>query len=73
MSDILTNFNIREQIARIDNLQAETRRFAAEQHKLAEEAAKINRDRWLAPALAVVSSLGAIGGLLSVLHVAGVF
>lgn len=73
MSDSPADLYIREQIARIANLQEEARKFAAAQHKLAEEAVKIRRDRWLAPALLVVSALGAISGLSSVLHVAGVF
>ena len=73
MSDSPAGLNLREQLARIDNLREEALKFAAKQHKLAEEATKIRRDRWLAPALAVVSFLGAIGGLISVLRVAGVF
>jgi hypothetical protein len=73
MSDIPADLNLREQLVRIDNFREEALKFAAEQHKLAEEAARFPRARWLVPALLVNSSLGAIGGLFSVLHVAGVF
>jgi hypothetical protein len=52
--------NLAEQIARIDRAQEETRKFVAEQHKLTAEASKLNRDRFLAPALALAATLGAI-------------
>lgn len=66
MSDIPADYqdrlNIREQIGRIDRarvegekLAEETRKFVAEQHKLMAEAAKLNRDRWLAPWLLLAS------------------
>lgn len=80
MSDIPADINIREQLARIDNLREEALKFAAEQHKLAAEqsklaaeADKLRRDLWLAPLLVIVSAIGAAGGVLSVLHAVGVF
>jgi hypothetical protein len=73
MNGIPADLNLREQLARIDNLRKEELKFAAEQHKLAEETASFPPARWLVPALLVNSSLCAIGGLFSVLHVAGVF
>lgn len=55
-------------------LRAETEKFVAEQRKpIAEqvkfdaEARKLNRDRWLAPWLAIV---GLIGGLLTIANFA---
>ncbi|MDB5627505.1 MAG: hypothetical protein JWR73_3307 [Tardiphaga sp.] len=41
--------DIEEQIARIQRMQEETRKFVSEQHKLQAEAAKLARDRDLAP------------------------
>lgn len=41
-------------------LRAESEKFVAEQRKLIAEAQKLNRDRWLAPVLAIA----VIGGLL---------
>lgn len=67
MSDIPTDYrdrlDIREQIARIDRAREETLKFTAEQHKLTAEAAKLGRDRLLAPWLAIV---GLIGGLIAI-------
>lgn len=74
MSDIPAPFqplDLREQIARIDRmiaetakLQDETRKFVAEARKLDSEARKLDRDRGLAPWLAAA---GAIGGLITLL------
>jgi Tfp pilus assembly protein PilN len=47
--------------AEIQKLLAETIKFTAEQNKLMSEARKLDRDRWLAPALAIAA---VIGGLL---------
>ena len=52
--------NIREQIARIDRSLDEAAKFRSERSKLDVEAAKLNRDRFLAPALALAATLGAI-------------
>ena len=60
--------DLKEQIARIERAQAETRKFAAEQNKLAAEAAKLGRDRWLAPVVVVFSGIGAIGGLAAAIR-----
>ena len=38
-----------EQLARIQRMQEETRKFVSEQHKLQAEAAKLIRDRDIAP------------------------
>ncbi len=59
-SDYADRLNLREQIARIDRMREETLKFSIEQRKLAAEAAKLNRDRFLAPALALAATLGAI-------------
>ena len=65
MSDIPENYrerlDLREQVVRIDKLREEGLKFAAEQHKLAAEAAKLKWDRWLAP-LVLLASLA--GGLI---------
>jgi hypothetical protein len=67
MSDIPADYrdrlDLREQIARIDQLREEALKFVAEQHKLTAEAAKLGRDRLLAPWLAIV---GLIGGLIAI-------
>jgi hypothetical protein len=53
-----------EQVARIERMQEETRKFSAEQHKLAAEAAKLRMDRYIAPVLAAAAIGGAIGAVL---------
>ena len=45
---------------RIDRDHAEVQKLFAEARKLTAEAAKLNRDRFLAPALALAATLGAI-------------
>ncbi len=57
---------LKERLAQIDRAQEETRKFAQEQHRLVQqalklgaEAAKLNRDRSLAPWQIVVTSMGA--------------
>jgi hypothetical protein len=59
---IVTEMDMLEQVARIERAQEETRKFVAEQHKLLAEAAKLNRDRWLAP---MVVASGLLGGVLA--------
>jgi hypothetical protein len=56
LSDTPANFDLREQVARIDRaiaetgkLQEETQKCVTEQRKLLAEAAKPQRDRMLAP------------------------
>lgn len=44
-------------------LIAESQKFAAEQQKLYAEGLKLQRDRWLAPVLAIVTAIGAVGGV----------
>ena len=61
MSDVTpTAFDMRKMLADIDLSRAETQKFIAERDKLLAEAAKFNRDRFLAPALALAATLGAI-------------
>jgi hypothetical protein len=66
MSDQHDNFDLREQMVRIDRAIAESRKFAAEQNKLAEEAQKLHHERrWLVPlALLGNGALAAIIGAL---------
>ena len=71
MSDTQADYGARldlaETVTRIERGQAETRKFVAEQtkllaeqSKLSAEADKLRRDRFLAPALALAATLGAI-------------
>ena len=61
MSDIAADYtdrlNLREQIVRIDRAIAETHKFQA-------EAAKLNRDRFLAPLLAAGAMAGVVGAVI---------
>ena len=57
------NLDIREQIARIDRSLDEPAKFRSERVKLDAEAAKLRRDRFLAPAVALAATLGAIAAL----------
>lgn len=61
----LERLNIDDIIARIERAQAETRKFVAERDKLLAEAAKLQRDRGLAPWQATVLAAGGIGALLA--------
>jgi len=76
MSDASADFNIREQLVRIDKSIAETRKFVAEHDKLAAEAQKFNRERVLSPWLAVAAISGGIGGTVAgvaaILRLAGI-
>ena len=74
MSDLPTDYrdrlNLAELVSRIERQQEETRKFVSEQHKLesesgklASEARKLDRDRYLAPWLAII---GIIGGVITV-------
>ncbi|MBB4398769.1 hypothetical protein [Bradyrhizobium sp. ERR14] len=44
-----TTMDQQEQVARIERMQEETRKFVAEQHKLMAERGKLSRDMVLAP------------------------
>jgi hypothetical protein len=57
--------DLREQIVRIDRAIAETGKFQAEQRKFIAEAQKLDRDRWLAPALAIAAVIGGLLGVAS--------
>ncbi len=70
-----TEFDLEEQLARIRRANEETRKFVAQQHKLMEEAgkltaeaAKLNRDRKLAPLVLLGTFWAAlIGALVSLI------
>jgi hypothetical protein len=71
--------DLRAVIAQIDRnraesmkLQEEAQKFVSEQHKMMAEAAKLaaeepklNRDRWLAPVLAIAAVIGGLLGAAS--------
>ena len=66
-ADYAARLNLADVVARIERAQAETRKFVAEHDKLSAErskldaeALKLRRDRFLAPALALAATLGAI-------------
>jgi hypothetical protein len=59
-------------IAEQRKLLSEGRMLAAEQDKLQAEGRKLDRDRWLAPALATVSMVGGLLGIASfIAHLLG--
>lgn len=64
MSETATpDLDLRAELARINRDRAETAKFAAEQRKLISKSRKLDRDRLLAPWLAI---LGVIGGLITI-------
>ena len=66
MSDIpIQQLDLREQLARIDRAQEETRKFVAEQHKLDAEAMKLQRDRSFLPWTVAATLLGAGAALFA--------
>lgn len=56
--------DLKEQIARIDRMQEETRKFTAEQHKLSVEALKLSRDRDLSGWQLIITGMGASAALI---------
>jgi hypothetical protein len=63
----LPSLDLREQIVRIDHaldeaakLRSEANKLRAEETKLYAEARKFDRDRWIAPWLAIVGLIGGI-------------
>ena len=48
-------------------LTAEQNKLAAEQNKMVAETLKLNRDRWLAPVIAVASVTAAVGATVTAL------
>ena len=71
---LFDTLDLREQLARIDRAQAETRKFAAEHEKLAAEAMKFRRDYrlayWLAGVAAAASLASFAAALVTLLHFA---
>ena len=67
MSDIPTEPNIAEIVARIARRQAETEKFQAEQRKLIAESMRLDRDRSLAPWLAIAGLVGGIVAIVTLL------
>jgi hypothetical protein len=72
MSEATVELELQEQIARIKHTQTlidlhfeETRKFIAEARKLEAEQGKLNRDRFPAPWLAVISGLTAGGAIFA--------
>ena len=79
LSEVIADFDAKEQLTRIDRSIAETRKFIAEHDKLAAESAKYyaeqaklvaeamkyNRDHRLSPWLAVAAISGGIGGTIA--------
>jgi len=63
-----TEPDLTEQLARIERWLAESDKFRAEQRKLIAEAAKHDRDRWLAPVLALVTVIGAVVSGVAIIH-----
>ncbi len=84
MADTVAPSDTRIALATYDRLREEGLKFAAEQHKLAQEAGKLqaeankfNRDKWLFPLTALVTVLGAIvagavARLPEILHAFGI-
>jgi tRNA nucleotidyltransferase (CCA-adding enzyme) len=62
MTDVA--IDLEEQLARIQRMQEETRKFVSEQHKLQAEAAKFARDRDLAPWQIAVGGMAAGAALV---------
>jgi hypothetical protein len=57
--------DLREQLIRIDRAMAESQKFQAEREKLLVQAAKLNRERWLTPVLAIAAVIGGLLGAAS--------
>ena len=54
--------------AEIQRMLEETRKFVAEAHKLEAERRKLDRDRWLAPVIAVGAGIGSVIGAASAVY-----
>ena len=61
MPEVFPELDLREQLAKIDNLREGALKFTTEQRKLAAEAAKFQRERWLMPWTLLVGLAGGIG------------
>ena len=75
MSDVAMSYDLEEQRARIERAQEETRKFAAEQHKLTAEAVKLSREAKLAPWQLTFTGFGAgaavVGAFAAILKLFG--
>ncbi len=67
-ADDTERLNLREQVARIDRSLDEAAKYRSERVQLDAEAAKLHRDRFLAPAVALAATLGAIAALATHNH-----
>ena len=63
MSEYTERLNLADLVARIERQQAKTRKLVAERNRLDAAAAKLNRDRFVAPIL----TAGAIGAAVAAL------
>ncbi len=59
------DFDLREQLVRIDRMLAETHKFQEESNQFAAEIQKVGRERWLAPVIASASVIAAFGGAIA--------
>ena len=70
-----SDLNIEEQLGRIRRAAVESDKFAAETRKLLAEAAKLTRDRSMAPWQIVVSAMAAggalVGGTVALMKILG--
>ena len=63
-SDYSERLNMREQLARIDQLLTETQKFQREANKLRAEEKKLDRDHSWQPVLAITGIVGGLAGLV---------
>jgi hypothetical protein len=59
-----TTMDQQEQVARIERMQEETRKFVAEQHKLMAEQIKLLRDARIAPFALIFTGMAAATALI---------
>ena len=59
----MPQFDLQEQVTRIDKAIAETAKYAAEQRKLEAEARNFDRNRWYVPLVAILGN-GALAAII---------